>query len=545
MDNTPDVTYTSSNTSVATVSGNGTTATVSGIALGTATITAAMTVAGTEYSATCAITVEEPSYCTPSFSSPSDDYISNFATTGGDFNINNSSTYESGGYSDYYDSYSATIEQGSTLTCSVTPSSTSWTYGHAIWVDWNKDFEFADTEKVAYTSSAASGIWTGSFEVPSTIAAGDYRMRVIHYYNTNPTDPCMSGQYGEAEDYKLTVLAASTDPSITLTPATATVFLDNTETLTAIVRNVTDPTITYTSSNTSVATVSGNGTTATVTGVAVGTATITASMTVNEITYTSTSAITVTTDPCLKTIPYTYGFEDETDYNDCWTNDNLETCSNNNSMGGGVYSSSSFANNGSNLFIFSSYCGETDPQYLISPQLSGVVNGVHVEFDYAIVYFSQGAPETFKVGYSTTNSNVSSFTWSEEITCESSTYEHYSANFMEQVKYIAVQYTSEDSYYLFLDDFLIEEAPDCLEPTDVLASNETTTSATISWTAGGSETEWDLYYTDDASDVPTASTTCRDLPPAPPTMCMYVLLAAVLKQVLGASLASSTPNATK
>ena len=208
---------------------------------------------------------------------------------------------------------------------------------------------------------------------------------------------------------------------------------------------------------------------------------------------------------CDKTIPYTYGFEDATDFN-CWTTENCETCSYNSSLYGRYYSSS-YAHTGSYSFVFSSYCGETDPQYLISPVLSGVQNGVHVEFDYAIVSFSQGAPETFKVGYSTTNNNVSSFTWSEEITCTSSTYEHYSANFLGQVKYIAVQYTSADSYYLLLDDFLIEEAPSCLEPTNIVASNVTTTSATISWTAGGSETEWDIYFTTNPSDVPTTSTT--------------------------------------
>ena len=226
--------------------------------------------------------------------------------------------------------------------------------------------------------------------------------------------------------------------------------------------------------------------------------------------YLSNISVTYTTSgggSCTKTIPYTYGFEDASDFS-CWTTVDCETCSSNNSMYG-LYTSSTYAHNGTHLFIFSSYCGETDPQYLISPELSGVVNGVHVEFYYAIASFAQGAPETFKVGFSTTDNNVSSFTWptNAQKTCTSSTYEHFSANFIGQVKYIAVQYTSADSYYLFLDDFIIEEAPNCLEPTDVVASNETTTSATISWTAGGSETEWDLYYTSNPADVPTASTT--------------------------------------
>ena len=210
---TPNITYTSSNSNVATVVGNGTTATVTAVAPGTATITATMTYNGTTYTATCAITVADPSYCEPSFSNPSDDYIKQFVTTGGVTNISNTSTYETGGYSDFYSTQSASIAVGETLSCTVTPSSTSWKYGHAIWVDWNKDYEFTSDERVAYSSSAASGNWTGSFAVPANTNGGDYRMRVIHYYNqASPSDPCVSGQYGEAEDYKLTVIAASTEP---------------------------------------------------------------------------------------------------------------------------------------------------------------------------------------------------------------------------------------------------------------------------------------------------------------------------------------------
>ena len=206
---------------------------------------------------------------------------------------------------------------------------------------------------------------------------------------------------------------------------------------------------------------------------------------------------------CDYAIPYTYGFEDASDFN-CWTKVNCETCSSNSSMYG-LYNNSSYAHTGSKLFIFSSYCGETDPQYLISPELSGVVNGVHVEFYYENCGFST-APETFQVGYSTTDNNVNSFTWVDSKSNTAQTYQHFTANYMGQVKYVAVKYTSADSYYLYLDDFLFEEAPSCLEPTNIVASNETTTSATISWTAGGSETEWDLYYTTNPSDVPSAST---------------------------------------
>ena len=60
-----DITWTSSDTSIATVSGSNTTATVTGVATGEATITAKCTANGKEYSSTCKVTViekKEPNY---------------------------------------------------------------------------------------------------------------------------------------------------------------------------------------------------------------------------------------------------------------------------------------------------------------------------------------------------------------------------------------------------------------------------------------------------------------------------------------------------
>ena len=216
---TPTITYASSNTSVATVSGSGTSATVTAVAPGTATITAIMEYLGMNYVAQCAITVEDPSYCDPAFSNASDDHIISFVTTGGTTNISNTSTYNSAGYEDYYSTKSASIEPEKTLSFTVTPSSTQWSYGHSIWVDWNKDYTFSSDERVAYQSSAASGAWTSSFTVPANTTAGDYRMRVIQLYNNAATDPCASATYGEGEDYKLTVLSAG---AYTITCATTT-----------------------------------------------------------------------------------------------------------------------------------------------------------------------------------------------------------------------------------------------------------------------------------------------------------------------------------
>ena len=196
------------------------------------------------------------------------------------------------------------------------------------------------------------------------------------------------------------------------------------------------------------------------------------------------------TTPCPDSydIPYAYGFENEAELN-CWTVEGY----------GDV--DQSYPRTGSGCFMFN--YTTTPPQYLISPELSGIVNGLHVEFYYR--QYTNGV-ETFEVGYSTTDNDPDSFTWGEEITA-STTYQRFSANYPAETKYVAVKHTSDDQYYLFLDDFLFEESASCLEPSGVLVADATTTGATISWNAGGEESAWDIFVTDDASITPDETTT--------------------------------------
>lgn len=81
-----------------------------------------------------------------------------------------------------------------------------------------------------------------------------------------------------------------TTPSISLNQTTASVVAGNTITLTATTQNAGSASVSWSSSNTNIATVS-NGV---VTGVATGTATITASIEVSEITYSASCNVTVT-----------------------------------------------------------------------------------------------------------------------------------------------------------------------------------------------------------------------------------------------------------
>ena len=217
------------------------------------------------------------------------------------------------------------------------------------------------------------------------------------------------------------------------------------------------------------------------------------------------------TTPCdAYVIPYAYGFEDAGAM-DCWSMVNIPSdCEGLTGLQNNAWAEYNFnkdyARSGNNFFFFLYYAYSEQGvpfQTLISPELSGISNGLHVEFYYS--GFNNGI-ETFKVGYSTTDNNLESFTWGDEITASSS-YQRFSANYPAGTKYVAVQHTSDDQYYLFLDDFLFEESASCLEPSGLTISGATTTGATLSWTAGGSETAWDIFVTDDATVVPGEATT--------------------------------------
>ena len=223
---TPTITYTSSNTSVATVSGNGTTATVTAVAPGTATITATM---NGSYTATCAITVEDPSYCTPNPSSVDGKGIT-AVTFGTDDVVNNSNSNGLPASSPYYGDYTSMVgssEAGETVTVAITystGSSTVYSYGTLIWVDWNKNYTFEDSE-IVYTGTSAQGsngtpqVLTATFTVPATQAADDYRMRIAgadSYFDSYiggstsaNHSPCFSSTYAVCHDYTLRVTPAS------------------------------------------------------------------------------------------------------------------------------------------------------------------------------------------------------------------------------------------------------------------------------------------------------------------------------------------------
>ena len=127
---------------------------------------------------------------------------------------------------------------------------------------------------------------TGGFQIKTADKAkGQFAFEFSGHYSMNAQDTVPYELYVRVGGEEPT----PTTPSVTLNKSTASIAVEGTETLTATTVPA-GQTVTWTSSDDTVATVEGG----VVTGVAAGTATITASITVDGTNYTDTCSVTVT-----------------------------------------------------------------------------------------------------------------------------------------------------------------------------------------------------------------------------------------------------------
>jgi hypothetical protein len=155
-------------------------------------------------------------YCIPSGSNGSY-WITNFTTTTGITNINNTSAAAPGGYANFT-AQSCSQVQGSTINFSI--STNSGTHNFYIWVDWNNDGDFTDAGESIVASTPQTASYSGSYTIPLTQAAGSFRMRVAQNWSTTALTSCGTSSNGEYEDYIFSVVAL---PPCTGTPSAGTV----------------------------------------------------------------------------------------------------------------------------------------------------------------------------------------------------------------------------------------------------------------------------------------------------------------------------------
>lgn len=153
-------------------------------------------------------------YCSSASTNVNDEYISRVQLN----SIDNPSGAQF--YSDFT-GISTTLTKGSQYTITVTPTWTGQTFseGYSVWIDYNRDGDFTDAGEQVWSQAPTTATpVSGSFTIPSGAVENSTRMRVSLKYNAIPT-ACETFQYGEVEDYSVTIEASGPDttpPVITL-----------------------------------------------------------------------------------------------------------------------------------------------------------------------------------------------------------------------------------------------------------------------------------------------------------------------------------------
>ena len=123
--------------------------------------------------------------------------------------ISNTSTGTTG--YENFTALSTNVVRGTSTTITITPNWTSTKYseGYAVFIDYNQDGDFADTGETVFTKAkSTTTLISGTFIIPATATLGTTRMRVSMKYNGTPTS-CETFSYGQVEDYSVNISLTS------------------------------------------------------------------------------------------------------------------------------------------------------------------------------------------------------------------------------------------------------------------------------------------------------------------------------------------------
>lgn len=199
-----------------------------------------------------------------------------------------------------------------------------------------------------------------------------------------------------------------------------------------------------------------------------------------------------TSDCGYTALPYVEDFERfaTNTQPDCWSSLNNTWPTNSWPM---VYvnSTSTYVHNGSRSLYFKS--SSTTPVYAIMPAFDA--QNVQVTFFYR----NEGTTASngiLSIGTMSDPTDESTFTEVSTF-ARTTTFTEEIANFINlNGARVAFRYTggTGNNYYIGIDDISVEAITDCASPTQLAASNMTSTTADLDWAAGNEETSWQIEY---------------------------------------------------
>ena len=211
--------------------------------------------------------------------------------------------------------------------------------------------------------------------------------------------------------------------------------------------------------------------------------------------YSGWASVTHRTSCTSIDLPYMENFESATASGSgnmitCWTRNT------NYSSTAYPYTSSSQHNSGTYSVYF--YGTSAYYSYLASPRIADNVqmNDIQVSF-YA---YKTSANYKIKVGVMSDPEDFNTFTAIGEFSpSATNTWEYFdvnTSNYLGNGRYIAFAIPNEITSYMYIDDIVIDHIPNCPHVSNISAPTAaiTQTSAVVTWTPGGTETDWEVVY---------------------------------------------------
>ena len=368
----------------------------------------------------------------------------------------------------------------------------------SVWIDFNNDGTFDNTTEKLVTDLPLAGspsFATANITVPLNATTGVRRMRVRVVWNGTGVDACVNASYGEAHDYNVNILPL---PACTGTPTAGTVSATtrtcNSQPFTLSSAGVTiagnmiyqwqsSPQGANTWSNIPTATSSSytvtNQAAATDYRLVVTCTTTNGTSTSNAVSVPQISAISANFFEGFETTPV--GSNTNQTVPVCWT---LLNTTNNQWTYGAV--SNNYPKTGSNHFYFNRYpLNQSDGELiLISPETINLGNGTkQLRFSARLPW--TGATPKLVVYTMNGTGPTSTKTLIQSININSTTYTEYIvplAATTDDYFAFSIEHTDPTEYIdLVIDDVYYEDMSPCIFPLNVVTTNATTNSVTISW----------------------------------------------------------------
>jgi hypothetical protein len=439
-------------------------------------------------------------YCVSNPSSNDGSGISSVSLAGTDYTSAGDVTYED------FTATSAPAGQSTVASLEIT-FATGYTYDAHVWVDFNDDYNFDESERLFSGASLGTNPTTldASFTVPSTAPLGEHRLRITSADSGLATpNACYNGSYGVTVDMTLNVTAppsciAPTNFAASNVGASSVDFswtAENAETSWEYV--VQAP-------GTGEPTGAGIPTTEnplTVTGLTANTPYEIYLRATCDVFTSSTWVLTTFTTACDTFIaPYSQDFENAGVIPDCWSMSGGEPWLFTNSTTGTHIGNAGGVGNTTSSGGYFAYVDDSTPHStgtsLVTPfvDVSGLTTPAlmfyllsNKEDSASNVNFSVDVYDgaAWNTGFYTSSSNTAD--WVEIILDLSS----LSITGPIQVRFIVDEITTDFDDDVAIDDVKITELPTCAKPTDLTLDSATSDGAIISWTSN--ETSFNIEY---------------------------------------------------